>query len=179
MRYVALLRAVNVGGNSLVRMPDLQTLFEALGLTDVATYIQSGNVVFSAKPADQAKLAQRIERHLHAGLGFRPTVFIRTRADLTAAAKGNPFQPERRDGEQQCHIMFLSGAPDAAAVSLLEAKGGDQYRFALKGDVLYYAYSRDLAGKRKTVPIEKLLGVTGTARTWKVVNKLIEMLEER
>ncbi len=72
--------------------------------------------------------------------------------------------------------MFLSGEPDAAHSAALMALEGDEYSCSIHGKVLYYAYSREAAGPgRRTINFEKVLGVTGTARTWKVVNKLIEL----
>jgi uncharacterized protein (DUF1697 family) len=178
MRYVAFLRAINLAGKNKIAMPQLRDLFEDFGFTRVKTYIQTGNVVFSTHERDAGKVQRQIEQKLAKALGFRIGVFVRTKAELVSAAKNNPLQPEKHDHKQQTHLVFLSRAPTKAQQAELVARAGDQYRFALKGTVLYYAYSREIAGNRKTVPIEKILEVTGTARTWKVVNKMIELLDE-
>jgi uncharacterized protein (DUF1697 family) len=177
-RYVALLRAINVGGNNMVEMSRLRELFESFGLTGVRTYIQTGNVVFSSRESDPDKLEEQLAKKLHTALGLRTEVFVRSKQQLLNAVKQNPFSPELLDHIQHCHLMFLSHAPAKAQKDALMAKQGDQYQFAAIGDILYYAYSRELAGNRKTIPIEKLLQVRGTARTWKVINRLIEMLNE-
>ncbi len=174
-RYIALLRAVNVGGTSIIKMSDLKAQFEAFGATDVKTHIQSGNVVFTTREADPERLARRIETHLKQALGYKGTVFLFTRAQLEKAAAGNPFDPEQHDDQQAVHLMFLSAEPDEAHRTALMQLQGEEYTFAVRDNVLYFAYPRALAGSRRNINIEKVLGVTGTARTWKVVAKLIEL----
>ena len=175
-RYIALLRAINVGGHSVIRMSDLRAVFESLGLTEVVTYIQSGNVLFNSKDRDPERVAQLLEKKLESALGYQVPVFLLTRGQLEDAAAHNPFDAERRDEEQHCHLMFLSGEPDAAHCAALMALEGREYSFSVHDKVLYFAYSREAEGRgRRAINFEKVLGVTGTARTWKVVNKLIEL----
>jgi uncharacterized protein (DUF1697 family) len=174
-RYVALLRAINVGGTSITKMADLRAQFESLGLKDVTTYIQTGNVLFTASEDDSEALARRIERHLESALGYRGRVFVLTPQQLTHAAANNPFDPKGRDHEQRCHLMFMDREPDEAHRLALMARQGEEYRFAIRGKVLYYAYSRASEGRRRGIDFEGVLGVTGTARTWNVVEKLIEL----
>ncbi len=173
-RYVALLRGVNVGGHSVVKMVDLRAWFEALGLSDVSTYIQSGNVLFTTNETDTESLACTIEAYLKSALGYHVTTFVLSRSRLEQAAANNPFKTE--DGELQCHVMFLSAGPDTAHRDALMAMQGEEYRFAFYDRLLYYAYPRTYAGHRRTVNFEKVLDVTGTARTSKVVAALIELL---
>ena len=71
--------------------------------------------------------------------------------------------------------MFLSGKPTPANIARLKAMEDDVYRFAVNGSLLYYSYPKASAGKRRTIPMERILGVRGTARTWKVVEKLAEL----
>jgi uncharacterized protein (DUF1697 family) len=178
-RYVALLRAVNVGGHAIVKMAELRKLFESFGFSDVVTYIQSGNVLFSTSEAGGSeRLARRLEEQLAAALGPRLSgieVFVRSPAELKRAAARNPFEPARRDPEQRCHLMFLSAEPDAARREALMKMQGEEYRFHVEGKVLYYAYPAEIAGRRRTIDFERVLGVRGTARNWKVVGKLIEL----
>jgi uncharacterized protein (DUF1697 family) len=174
-KYVALLRGINVGGRAIIKMDDLRAQFEALGLTDVVTYIQTGNVIFSSQDASAERLAHKIEEQLASTLGHRGRVFVLTPVELREAAARNPFDPERLDKEQHCHLMFLSREPDAARCEALMALQGEEYRFAVRGKVLYYAYPRAVAGSRRAINLERVLGAEGTARTWKVVNKLIEL----
>jgi len=173
-RLVALLRGVNVGGSSVIKMTALRAEFEALGLTEVATYIQSGNVVFRSFERHRARVSQAIEERLAARLGYRGgAVFLLSAAELQEAADHNPFEPERLDSEQYCHLMVLSAEPETERQRALLALQGEEYRFAIRDRVLYYAYPRGFAGRRRSIDFERVLGVVGTGRTWKVVNRLI------
>ena len=174
MRLVALLRGINVGGRSVIKMAELRPAFEGLGLKDVRTYIQSGNVVFTSEGSRRG-LAAKIEKGLESKFGFRGRVFLFSADELEEAAANNPFEPERRDKEQYCQLMFLEGEPTAERRDALLAMADDEYRFAIRDKVLYLAYARALAGRRRTIDFEKVLGVAGTARTWKVVNELIRL----
>ncbi len=178
-RYVALLRAINVGGHSTITMAELKGHFASFGVTNVATYIQSGNVLFTAPDGDRAALARGLAAHLARAIGYAGPVFLFSAADLQSAMANNPFEPERLDAEQACYLMFLSAEPDSGRRAALLARQGAEYRFAIAGKVLYYAYARALAGRRRTVDFESVLGVVGTARSWKVVARLAELAGAR
>jgi uncharacterized protein (DUF1697 family) len=173
--YVALIRAVNVGGHSAVKMHEVRKRFEALGLKDVASHIQSGNVIFSTRGAEPRLLTRQIESELSALTGREITAFVFFPGDLRKAAAANPFDPARRDKQQRCHLMFLSAAPAAARPKALMAMQGMEHRFYMSGKVLYFAYSRKCDGNRRSIDFEKVLGVSGTARSWNVLDKLIEI----
>jgi uncharacterized protein (DUF1697 family) len=173
--YVALIRGINVGGRSIISMADLRKWVESLGLTDVATYIQSGNVVFSTAAGDPERWARLLEERISAAMGFRTTAFVLSPSELKRASAGNPFDPARSDKEQRSPLMFLSAAPDAAHRRALMALQGEEYRFLVKGRIVYLAYSRKYDGNRRSLDFEKILGVAGTMRSWKVVDKLIEL----
>ena len=173
--YVALIRAVNVGGHSPVKMSDVRKRFEALGLEDVASYIQSGNVVFSTGETNRRRLTRKIESELSALAGHEITVFVLFPEEFKKAAAANPFDPARRDKEQRCHLMFMSAVPAAVRRKALMGMQGKEYRFYVGGKVLYLAYPRKYDGNRRAIDFEKVLGVSGTARSWKVVHKLIEI----
>jgi uncharacterized protein (DUF1697 family) len=177
--YVALLRAVNVGGTSIIKMPDLRQLFEAAGFEGVATYVASGNVLFATKEADASKVAARIEDRLATRLGRPCKAFVLAPRELEQAAHHNPFEPARHEAALRCQLMFLDGAPEPARRRDLEGMAAPEYRVHVHGRVLYYAYPRVIQGRRRTIDFEKVLGVCGTARTWKVVDKLIELAGAR
>jgi uncharacterized protein (DUF1697 family) len=173
--YVALLRAINVGGSSVMTMAHLKAQFEAMGFANVRTYIQSGNVLFEALEESTRRLAERAEQQLRAGLGYAGRVFVLTPQQLADAAANNPFDPEALDGAMRCHIMFLSREPEPERVDKLMAQQAPEYRFAVRGPVLYYTYAKAYDGKRRTINFEGILGAEGTVRTWKVVRKLVEL----
>ena len=140
------------------------------------TYIQSGNVLFNSKDDDCKHLVQLLGRKLESSLGYQVAVFVFTPKELVEAAANNPFDPERQDKEQRCHLMFLTDEPDPDHCTALMALEGEEYKFSIQGKVLYFTYTRRFEGSgRRNINFEKVLGVTGTARTWKVVNKLIEL----
>ena len=175
-RLVALLRGANVGGSSVIKMADLRAAFESLGFADVVTYIQSGNVVFKSTEQDRERLSAEIETRLRTSFGYRGgAIFLFSADELAEAAAHNPFEPARLEHEQYCHLMFLSAEPDADRQRALIALQGKEYRFEFHDRVLYYAYPREFAGRRRGIDFEKVLGVIGTGRTWKVVDQLIRL----
>jgi uncharacterized protein (DUF1697 family) len=177
-RYAALLRGINVGGHSIIKMAELKKQFELIGLLEVKTYIQTGNVLFTSEEKDTKRLTRQIEQHLAKTIGYNGTVFILTPEDMKTALKHCPFNPQQNDDKQYCHIMFLSDKPKQKQVNALMALRGEEYSFAVWNKILYYAYPREYAGRRRFIDFEKVLGVNSTARSWKVVNKLIELSGE-
>jgi uncharacterized protein (DUF1697 family) len=175
MRYVALIRAINVGGRSTIAMADLRALVGAAGLDDVTTHIQTGNVLFSAPRTSRATLARRVAKALAGRLGPDVTVFVRTRRDLERVLERCPFDPETDDAVAMRHVMFLDRAPGATQRRALLAKQGDEYRFHVDRDVVYYAYSRAARGNRRSIDFEGLLGARGTGRSIDVVRRLAEL----
>ena len=164
-RYVALLRAINVGRQGAagrITMADMRERTEKLGYDDVATYIQTGNILLSTSDSAK-KVTAALEDE------FKTRAFVYTRRQLEQAASANPL---RKRG-WRAHLLFCDGAPKTKP---LEEKGGDQYRFAAEGRVLYYAFPEELAGKRRSLDFEKLAGVAGTGRSAKVVDEILERL---
>jgi uncharacterized protein (DUF1697 family) len=107
--HVALLRGINVGGRNKVAMADLRAVMTSLGHADVATYIQSGNVVFSTAQADNAALAAAIESAIAEACGVAPHVVVVSRAELAALARANPYPAE--DNLKNVHVVFLAEDP--------------------------------------------------------------------
>ena len=176
MRYVALIRAINVGGRSTIAMADLRALVEGAGMDDVTTHIQTGNVVFQRSPdvaATRSPGASR--RRSPTGSATDVTVFVRTRRDLESASSSAARSSRSGPAVAMRHLMFLDRAPDAAQRRALLAKQGDEYRFHVDRDVVYYAYSRAARGNRRSIDFEGLLGARGTGRSIDVVRKLAEL----
>jgi uncharacterized protein (DUF1697 family) len=156
---VALLRAINVGTHGRISMADLRARCEKAGLEEVTTYIQTGNVLCSSG-ATAAQVTKALEEEL------QTRAFVLTPAQLRKAAKDNPL---RKPGWRS-HLLFLEAAPTR---SMPDVEG---YRFAIRGRVLYYAFPEEEAGRRRSVPFERLLGVAGTGRSAKVVDEIVERL---
>src|SRR5258708_3625654 len=104
---VSLLRAVNVGGHSVVKMADLRALYQSLNFKDVQTYVQSGNVVFRANEKDLAKLAKRIHGEIAKRFGVMPGVMLRTTAEVRDVVRRNPFGKRKDIEPTKLHVSFL------------------------------------------------------------------------
>jgi uncharacterized protein (DUF1697 family) len=177
--HVALLRAVNVGGVK-VTMTELRALAESLGHRDVATYIQSGNLLFTPGPGsgDAASLAAALSAAIEDSLHVRSAVIVLSRDELAEVARANPYPvaPEPRF----VHVVFLPAELDdsaAATVAAIVGRYGGTDKATLRGRALYlhtpagYGTSelaKALLGKRSPV-------AAGTARNWSTVTKLLEL----
>jgi uncharacterized protein (DUF1697 family) len=182
-RYVALLRGVNVGGRGKVAMQDLRSLFAAAGLTDVATYVQSGNVVFSGPKTDTAKLARTIEQKISSDLGIDVTMLIRSAAELLQIQKRNPLIA-RSDDPTKLHVTFLAAEPDADLVAKLPdssdssgSEGADELTVVGR-EVYLYCPGGYGNSKLNNTFIEKRLATRATTRNWRTIAKLVEMAGE-
>lgn len=106
MKYVALLRGINVGGNRMVPMADLKASFEQLGFADVKTYINTGNVIFATNISNPLKLTKMIEKQILKDFGFDVAVIVRSQDQIQKVVKAIP-DSWNNDNEQKCDVMFL------------------------------------------------------------------------
>jgi uncharacterized protein (DUF1697 family) len=171
--YLAFLRAINVGGHT-IKMEQLRRHFEALGLMQVETFINSGNVIFAAKAGKAASLEKKLEAHLSQALGYSTSVFLRTPAQLAAVVAYEPF-PEPPAGGSQ-YIAFVQAPVSAEAQKKLAALDSPDDHFHAHGTEVYWWRSgglsdSPLSGSGK---FEKLLGVPATLRNVTTVRKLAE-----
>jgi uncharacterized protein (DUF1697 family) len=172
--YIALLRGINVIGNNKLPMQELSALLTGMGLREVQTYIQSGNVVFRSTAKNRAALAAKIEAAIEAQHGFAPRVLLLDPAELRAAMAGNPY-PQAVSNPRSLHLFFLDEAPQQPDLPALKAVRTDTEHFKLVGKV-FYLHTPDGVGRSKLASrIEKALGVAATARNWNTVCKLAEM----
>ena len=119
-RYVALLRSVNVAGHGRIAMDELRASFEALGYTDVTTYIQTGNVLFSTASKSETALAAAIEQRLAEDFGDSPAVLLRSVADLRRIGASSPYAKAGADPARH-HVTFLATVPSKAALDGADA----------------------------------------------------------
>jgi uncharacterized protein (DUF1697 family) len=173
--YIALLRGINLGGHKKVSMADLRTLFAGLGAEEVATYLQSGNVVFKSSVASPHKLVEAIEEQITADLKLDVQVLLRTKPQLAKTLAANPFA-KRRAETSKLHVTFLADKPARGRVDDLDAKAGGRDEFRIVGREIYLrcpgGYGRT---KLNNAFFEKRLGVAATTRNWKTVTKLAEL----
>jgi uncharacterized protein (DUF1697 family) len=168
--YVALLRAVNVGGTSKLPMADLRRVADGLGFGDPQTFIASGNLIFSSDGSGE-EVRVRLETALAQYMGKPVPVMIRTAAELAAVVKANPFKdaPGRR-----VLATFLPGKPPKDALE--QSRGLDGERLALGKREIYVDYCGRLLGRSKLrIPA----AAVGTARNMNTVARLAELAQER
>jgi uncharacterized protein (DUF1697 family) len=136
--YVAFLRGMNLGGRR-IKNEELREELELLGFSDVACFRASGNVVFTAEEADEAKLTARIEAGLGEALGYEVPVFLRSAAELRAVAEHEPFDSAAlASSKGKLQIAFLRARPKAAAGKKALALAGEDDRLAIEGRELYW-----------------------------------------
>jgi uncharacterized protein (DUF1697 family) len=172
--WVALLRGVNLGARNKVSMARLRELFEELGHDDVATYVQSGNVLFhSATPRD--KLITTIQSGIRDQFGLDITVLLRTKSELRAAVTGNTFANRQRD-PTKLHVTFLAETPLRGRVAALRKQRFEPDEFRVVRSVVYlhcpHGYGKS---KLSNALFEKELGVAATTRNWRTVTTLAEL----
>ena len=176
--YIALLRGINVGGKNMLPMRDLTRMFDGAGCADVRTYIQSGNVVFTATPACAKRLADDVAAEVEKRFGFRPGVVLRTADEIAKVAANNPLIGEGAD-IRLLHVAFLAEKPDARRAAALDPARSPGDVFNVRGREVYL-YLANGAGKTRlsNAYLESKLGTTSTMRNWRTVLKLSEMAQQ-
>lgn len=173
-KYIAFLRAINVGGHN-VKMDHLRQLFESLGYSNVETFIASGNVIFEAKAAIAKSLEKKIEKKLHDELGYEVATFLRTDLEVAQIAKYKPFPQARLDVAAALNIGFLSDQFDESTTEKLMALKTDIDDFHVHEHEIYWLCERKQSdSKISNVIIEKKLGLKTTLRGVNTVNKMAE-----
>lgn len=170
-RYVAFLRAINVGGH-VVKMDRLRAEFEALGFGGVETFIASGNVLFDARSDDRATLEQRIERRLEKTLGYSVATFLRTPEELAALVRDEPFR--ERDESATLWVGFLKSELSREARDRLLAFRTDVDEFESCGREAYWMCRIKMnESKVSGAKMEKALATPATFRNVTTVRKLV------
>jgi len=177
--FVILLRAVNVGSTGKLPMADFRKVLAGVGCSNVETYIQSGNAVVDAK-CSASNLTKMVAASLEKQMGAPVPVIVRTHDELERAIAANPFAAEAAADGARVHAVFLSGVPAAAKVAGLEQVvtkyPARRDRYHLAGDTLYLHLPDGAADSKFTAQtVDRVLGVTATARNWNTVLKLHAM----
>ena len=174
-RHVALLRAINVGGHT-VRMEQLRSLFEALSLSDVGTFIASGNVLFDSSARATARLEQKIERHLEQSLGYEVATFLRSPEELGAIVSHQAFPASALRNAHALWVAFLKAPPTAGASDRLMALAGPTDDFRIHGREIHWLRRAPSSEALVTgAALERALGAPMTARNITTVRKLAAM----
>ncbi|MCG8570894.1 MAG: DUF1697 domain-containing protein [Spirochaetes bacterium] len=178
MKYLSLLRGINVSGQKLIKMDDLKKLYLSLKFTDVTTYIQSGNVVFQSSINETEKIKDMIESAIYDQYGFAVSVQIKTARQIKEVVDHYPFKSIDPFAKgNKILVTFFSVLLDDKAVSEIKQYASANERVSYHGQVIYL-YCPDGYGKSKLSNnlIEKKLKVNTTTRNWKTLLKLDELL---
>lgn len=190
-RVIALLRGINVGGNTMVKMADLKAAFEECGFENVATYINSGNLAFDTEGAGRARvrgphvsngspgvestIGVLIEQAIETTFNKQIPVMVREQTSISQILANNPFEGEF-ESHKEMHVLFLCEEMPAEMIERLLAAAPTGERFAVMGREIYchlpLGVAASLLGKSF---IEKKLRVAVTARNWRTVQKLAEL----
>jgi uncharacterized protein (DUF1697 family) len=171
---IMLLRGINVGGKNILRMAELRAVLQEIGLEQVKTYIQSGNVVFQSAKNDRDGLVEEISMAIEKSHGLNPQILLLTVGEWQEAMAANPF-PEGESEPKNLHLFFLASIPDNPDFGKLEALEAESEQFQLI-DHVFYLYAPEGIGRSKlATSVEKALGVPVTARNWRTVEKIMDM----
>lgn len=174
MKYIALLRGVNVGGKR-IKMASLKVVFESMGFLNVKTYLQSGNVIFKNKSSNMEKITRDIERRICKTFGFLVKVIIRSENELEDIIKNNPFTAQNAE-INNLYVSFLLYMPDKEILTNLDKYKGDKEKFEINGREIYLYLPNGYARTKLTNNmLEKKLKTVVTTRNWKTTNKLMEL----
>lgn len=174
-RYVAILRGINVGGKHKVKMEDLRGLLNNLGLNDVQTYIQSGNIIFNSSKSSIPSLIESIEKCLYSYYQFRIPCLVLSANEVAEALNNNPFLKDQQD-ITKLHCTFLREVPGEINIASIDVSQFEPDSFQIIGKIVYVhcpnGYGRT---KLTNTFFEKKLKVEATTRNWKTTLKLHEL----
>lgn len=169
-KYIAFLRAINVGGHN-VKMDELKKHFESLGLSNVETFIASGNVIFETSAKDTAKLEKKIESKLLETLKYEVTTFLRTPGEVADVAKYKPFKVK---GEA-LNVAFIAEPPDEATVKKLMTYKNEIDDFHVHGREVYWLCQiKQSESKFSNAAFEKIIGRRATFRGINTIQRMAE-----
>jgi len=175
MRYVALLRGINVGGKNKVSMERLREIAAALGFTNVKTYVNSGNLAFDTKKSDDKKLASKIHDAIEKELGLDITIMVRSEDEIADVVAKNPYIGHF-DNHKDVHVLFLDRELSKDETALLLAQANDKEMITLDGRTIYCFLKISIIDSSLGKGfIDRKLKVPATARNWRTVQTLLEL----
>jgi uncharacterized protein (DUF1697 family) len=174
-RYIAFLRALNVGGHT-IKMDVLRGLFAEIGFGEVSTYIASGNVLFAAGEENAPALERRIEDHLRAALGYEVATFLRTPQEVAAVVEYRSFDPDEINHALGLMIAFLKTPPGVTERERLQSYRRPSDDFAVHGREIYWLRRTQQSETNfGGATLERVLGAPTTIRSITTVRKLAEL----
>jgi uncharacterized protein (DUF1697 family) len=182
MRYVALLRGINIGGATMVKMEELRKCFEALGFENVVTYINSGNVGFDCRSPRVSKgatpdaiLCSKIEKAVEEKFGRFFSVMVREKSEIERILENNPFDGEY-ESHKEMHVLFLKEKLSKEKADAIKEAAFEGERYHVDGREIYCHLPRGVAQSLLTKGIiDKRMKINFTGRNWRTVQKLAEL----
>ncbi|WNQ10900.1 DUF1697 domain-containing protein [Paenibacillus aurantius] len=171
--YIALLRGINVSGHNKIKMAELRKVLEEAGLTDVQTYIQSGNILFRSELSADV-LRERIEGIIHTAFGLTITVVLRTAEEWERIIAECPYAEVPLGEVDSIHLTCLTEEAAPKAVSLLANCDREDDEYTVCGREIYFLFRRRIVDSKLAAAMQKL-GKISTTRNWNTVRKLSEM----
>jgi len=178
--YITMLRGINMTGHNTIKMTRLADMFRQLGYTDAETFIQSGNIVFLCHNGDIAEVSSRIRKAILSEFSLDIAVIIRTLDEMKKIISANPFLEEPGFDPSKMAVLFLELKPSEEQILKVAGINYPPDKFRIDGSEIYI-YCPNGFGKTKlyTNFFETKMKVTGTARNWRTINKLMEMAEKK
>jgi uncharacterized protein (DUF1697 family) len=177
MKYAALLRGINVGGNKQVPMADLRAMTTKLGFAEPKTLLQSGNLVFEARSQPMAKLEELLEAATKKHIGVECSYLLRNATEWAKMVAANPFKAEAKADPAHLTVTFCREAPTSAALRLLQAEARGEEALRTAGRELFVWYPDGMGTSKLAIALSKnRLGTICTARNWNTVMKVGALL---
>ncbi len=178
--FISMIRGINVSGQKLIKMTELQNMFEGLNFKNVKTYIQSGNVLFDDKNKNTSTLSKKIEKKIRERFGFDVSVVTITGSELKMVIDKNPFKKRKEVDEGKLYVTFLSGIPDPVLKNKMTEVDFSPEEFIIDNGIVYLYVPNGLGkAKLNNNYFESKLKVKGTTRNWNTVNVLYELSEKK
>ena len=176
MKYLALLRGINVSGHNMIKMEALKTTLEAIGFSTVVTYIQSGNVFLETDEESGFSVGFKIKQEIYKSFGHEVPVIVIGKHDLELCLTNNPFLKEKGVDVKKLYVAFISKELPSSAINELKISQFKPDEAVIDGNRIFIKYDVG-AGKTRLDQkyIEKRLNVVATMRNWNTVNKLLEL----
>lgn len=176
MKYLALLRGINVSGHHVIKMDALKNSFEKMGLSEVETYLQTGNVFFSTVEESTFKISFDIQQQIVKDFGFDVPVIIVTKSDLELCLNNNPFAKDLTSDISKLYLAFLSKSLNASAINDLKMSQVKPDEATIHGNKIFIKYDIGPAKTRLDQKyIEKKLKVNAIIRSCNSIHKMLEM----
>ena len=176
--WTSILRGINVSGHKSVKMDALRKSYEALGFQNVATYVQSGNVIFTSENNEEDALAETIMQQIEKDFGFEVPVIVLSADKLNCIIDNNPFVKSDKE-ERFLYVTFLASKPKKFDLHAIEEKKRTSEEILITDDAVYlYCPSGYGRTKLNNNFLEKKLQVRATTRNWKTTNVLLNMAHQ-